>query len=264
MACWKLLVAYFAMFCSLDGNINANSVKDLENVAPENSDLEWSKMVYSGEVSSQLVRAEPQKSSQNLSNIKFAFRVNDTIQNRNTTEIIPFEETLSTARSQKSIEAEVGVIEPLRQSSGKDFQKIQKKSRPKMKDLLELEETTHKVGDRDHTMTDVDLPLTHATYMDHPVSGFQSQLPLLSSPFPSISPPDPHGIYGLGEEDHNGLLNIYIGGLFELSETTAGITYGQSELAAAQLAIRHINQQGTLPGYKLHMFYNDTKVGQKG
>ena len=55
--------------------------------------------------------------------------------------------------------------------------------------------------------------------------------------------------------------NIYIGGLFELSDTPVGITYGQSELAAAQLAIRHINQQRILPGYKLHMFYNDTKVG---
>ncbi len=55
--------------------------------------------------------------------------------------------------------------------------------------------------------------------------------------------------------------NIYIGGLFELSETPAGITYGQSELAAAQLAIRHINQQRILLGYKLHMLYNDTKVG---
>ena len=65
---------------------------------------------------------------------------------------------------------------------------------------------------------------------------------------------------GLSEEDDSGLHRVYIGGLFELTDTPGIVTYGRSELAAAKLAIRHINQQGILPGYKLHMVYNDTKV----
>lgn len=62
------------------------------------------------------------------------------------------------------------------------------------------------------------------------------------------------------EEEDSDLRNVYIGGLFELTDTPGIVTYGRSELAAAKLAIRHINQQGLLPGYKLHMVYNDTKV----
>ena len=66
--------------------------------------------------------------------------------------------------------------------------------------------------------------------------------------------------WALSEEDDAGLHRVYIGGLFELTDTPGIVTYGRSELAAAKLAIRHINQQGILPGYKLHMVYNDTKV----
>ena len=65
---------------------------------------------------------------------------------------------------------------------------------------------------------------------------------------------------GLGKDEDSGLLNVYIGGLFELTDTPGIVTYGRSELASAQLAIRHINEKGILPGYKLNMLYNDTKV----
>jgi len=61
---------------------------------------------------------------------------------------------------------------------------------------------------------------------------------------------------GSGVDD---LKKLYIGGLFDLS---GGIpsTNDFSELAAAQLALRHINEQRYVPGYQLELVYNDTKV----
>lgn len=53
---------------------------------------------------------------------------------------------------------------------------------------------------------------------------------------------------------------IYIGGLFELSGSR-DVRRGYSELTAAKLAVSHINDKGILPGYKLELLYNDTKVG---
>lgn len=82
---------------------------------------------------------------------------------------------------------------------------------------------------------------------------YQDQDEITEQPFDSA-------LLGLSEEDDAGLHRVYIGGLFELTDTPRIVTYGRSELAAAKLAIRHINQQGILPGHKLHMVYNDTKV----
>ncbi|GAB0099335.1 gamma-aminobutyric acid type B receptor subunit 2 [Sergentomyia squamirostris] len=48
-------------------------------------------------------------------------------------------------------------------------------------------------------------------------------------------------------------------GLFELSTRTGVRPEGHSELAAAQMAIRHINKRGLLPGYQLELLANDTK-----
>lgn len=50
-------------------------------------------------------------------------------------------------------------------------------------------------------------------------------------------------------------------GLFELT-TRHGLRRpeGRSELAAAQMAVRHINERGLLPGYTLQLLWNDTKV----
>lgn len=49
-------------------------------------------------------------------------------------------------------------------------------------------------------------------------------------------------------------------GLFELSTRHGVRPEGYSELAAAQMAVRHINQRGLLPGYTLQLLTNDTKV----
>lgn len=53
---------------------------------------------------------------------------------------------------------------------------------------------------------------------------------------------------------------LYILGLFELS-TRWGVRFeGVSEMMAAQLAVNHINNNNILPGYKLELLKNDTKV----
>lgn len=49
-------------------------------------------------------------------------------------------------------------------------------------------------------------------------------------------------------------------GLFELSTRNGLRPEGHSELAAAQMAVRHINQRGLLPGYTLQLLTNDTMV----
>ncbi|XP_061380667.1 gamma-aminobutyric acid type B receptor subunit 2 [Danaus plexippus] len=52
---------------------------------------------------------------------------------------------------------------------------------------------------------------------------------------------------------------ISILGLFELSVGNYPRAEGISELAAAKLAIHHVNQRALLPGYELHLLTNDTK-----
>ena len=63
---------------------------------------------------------------------------------------------------------------------------------------------------------------------------------------------------------------LYIGGLLELSINShisdgvleaADLPNGDAILQAADLALKHINERNFIPGYKLYMFYNDTKVG---
>lgn len=49
-------------------------------------------------------------------------------------------------------------------------------------------------------------------------------------------------------------------GLFELTTRYGIRPEGRSELAAAQMAVRHINERGLLPGYTLQLLTNDTKV----
>lgn len=54
-------------------------------------------------------------------------------------------------------------------------------------------------------------------------------------------------------------------GLFELSTKNDSVRpEGHSELAAARLAVRHINAQHLLPGYRLELVTNDTKVRGRG
>lgn len=72
---------------------------------------------------------------------------------------------------------------------------------------------------------------------------------------------------GGGESSSSSSINfarrpVTILGLFELS-TDGGRTVrpeGRSELAAARLAVRHINEQNVLLGYRLQLVTNDTQV----
>ncbi|XP_028030804.1 gamma-aminobutyric acid type B receptor subunit 2 [Bombyx mandarina] len=52
---------------------------------------------------------------------------------------------------------------------------------------------------------------------------------------------------------------VSILGLFELSVGDTPRVDGASELAAAKLAVEHVNKRNLLPGYKLHLITNDTK-----
>lgn len=49
-------------------------------------------------------------------------------------------------------------------------------------------------------------------------------------------------------------------GLFELTTHLGTRWEGKSELAAAELAVKHINERGLLPGYSLELITNDTQV----
>lgn len=53
---------------------------------------------------------------------------------------------------------------------------------------------------------------------------------------------------------------VYILGLFELSGKMGKRKESESETAAAQLAVQHVNRMGVLPGYFLRLLINDTKV----
>jgi gamma-aminobutyric acid type B receptor len=58
--------------------------------------------------------------------------------------------------------------------------------------------------------------------------------------------------------DH--LERITVLGLFEMTTRAGERAEGHSELAAARLAVSHINEQRLLPGYQLELITNDTKV----
>lgn len=49
-------------------------------------------------------------------------------------------------------------------------------------------------------------------------------------------------------------------GLFEMTTHLGTRWEGKSELAAAELAVKHINERGLLPGYILELITNDTQV----
>lgn len=51
-------------------------------------------------------------------------------------------------------------------------------------------------------------------------------------------------------------------GLFELTTQNGARPEGVSEVYAAELAVKHINDRNILPGYTLELLTNDTKVGR--
>ncbi|XP_063376857.1 gamma-aminobutyric acid type B receptor subunit 2 [Cydia fagiglandana] len=81
---------------------------------------------------------------------------------------------------------------------------------------------------------------------------------LSSSRVPTImQTPRPGFVEEISKSSSNRIVSIL--GLFELSVGVAPRAEGASELAAAQLAVQHVNRRELLPGYKLHLFTNDTK-----
>lgn len=55
-------------------------------------------------------------------------------------------------------------------------------------------------------------------------------------------------------------IKVSLLGLFELTSRSGLRMEGKSELAAAELAVRHINERGLLEGYTLELMTNDTQV----
>lgn len=53
---------------------------------------------------------------------------------------------------------------------------------------------------------------------------------------------------------------VSILGLFEMTTLMGERRDGKSELAASELAVKHINELGLLPGYTLELINNDTQV----
>lgn len=65
------------------------------------------------------------------------------------------------------------------------------------------------------------------------------------------------------ESNSNTLWKVSLLGLFELTTPTGGDRWeGRSELAAAKLAVKHVNERGLLPGYVLELITNDTQVSE--
>lgn len=60
--------------------------------------------------------------------------------------------------------------------------------------------------------------------------------------------------------DNKKLSKVSLLGLFEMTTHLGTRWEGRSELASAQLAVRHINERGLLPGYSLELITNDTQV----
>ncbi|XP_052748761.1 gamma-aminobutyric acid type B receptor subunit 2 [Galleria mellonella] len=81
-----------------------------------------------------------------------------------------------------------------------------------------------------------------------------------SSHIPTIAnmkTPRPSFFDDLPKSTSNRIVSIL--GLFELSVGDAPRADGASELAAARLAVAHVNDRALLPGYKMHLITNDTK-----
>lgn len=60
--------------------------------------------------------------------------------------------------------------------------------------------------------------------------------------------------------DAKKLSKVSLLGLFEMTTHLGERWEGRSELAAAELAVKHINERGLLPGYILELITNDTQV----
>ncbi|XP_026476179.1 uncharacterized protein LOC113381582 [Ctenocephalides felis] len=66
-------------------------------------------------------------------------------------------------------------------------------------------------------------------------------------------------VHPISRSDRETVRKVSVLGLFELSTAYGERPEGNSELAAAMLAVRHINERKLLPGYSLELLTNDTK-----
>ncbi|KAH9373397.1 hypothetical protein HPB48_009442 [Haemaphysalis longicornis] len=55
---------------------------------------------------------------------------------------------------------------------------------------------------------------------------------------------------------------VYVLGLFELTGSCEAARGGRAERAAARMAIEDVNERGVIPGYRLEMYDNDTRVSE--
>ncbi|GLV22142.1 metabotropic GABA-B receptor subtype 3, partial [Carabus blaptoides fortunei] len=77
---------------------------------------------------------------------------------------------------------------------------------------------------------------------------------------PAVRLPHGHGIDVSGAFTFRQRTVVSLLGLFELSTRSGERPEGRSELAAAQLAVKHINTRKLLPGYTLELLTNDTQT----
>lgn len=77
---------------------------------------------------------------------------------------------------------------------------------------------------------------------------------------PAVRLPQGHGTDVSGAFALRRRTVVSLLGLFELSTRYGERPEGRSELAAARLAVKHINSRKLLPGYTLELLTNDTQV----
>jgi hypothetical protein len=70
----------------------------------------------------------------------------------------------------------------------------------------------------------------------------------------------PKTVVKKAKSDAKKLSKVSLLGLFEMTTHLGERWEGRSELAAAELAVKHINERGLLPGYTLELITNDTQV----
>jgi hypothetical protein len=75
-----------------------------------------------------------------------------------------------------------------------------------------------------------------------------------------VSPALPQLSLSQANDSPDRLERITVLGLFEMTTRNGERAEGRSELAAARLAVSHINEKRLLPGYQLELITNDTKV----
>lgn len=78
--------------------------------------------------------------------------------------------------------------------------------------------------------------------------------------FPATNATAPSGV---SKNRAQKLSKVSLLGLFEMTTRMGTRWEGKSELAAAELAVKHINERGLLPGYSLELITNDTQVGSQ-